>query len=99
MSYMLLQGLMTTNAILLIIFIMCYFGHTVTTDCEMVANSIYNELWYRFPIKLQKSMIFIIERPQHSYVFTGSKMYRCTLRSFTGVSITHRVQQKKTCET
>lgn len=86
MSYMLLQGIMTTSAIVLIIFIMCYFGHTVTSDCEMVANSVYNELWYLFPIKLQKSIMFIILRSQHPYVFTAFKMYRCTLRSFTGVS-------------
>lgn len=89
MSYALVQSIMTTLAIVLIILIMCYFGQTVTDDCETIANSVYNELWYRFPIKLQKSMIIIIQRSQHSYIFTAYKMYRCTLRSFTGVSIFH----------
>lgn len=92
---MLLQSIMTTCAIVLIIFIMCYFGQTVTTDCEIPADSIYNELWYRFPIKLQKSMLFIIERSQHSYVFTAFKMYRCTLRSFTTVSLVYYIKKKE----
>ena len=87
MSYMLLQSIMTTSAIVLIVFIMCYFGQTVTNDCEIPAKSIYNELWYQYPIKLQKSMIFIIGRSQHTYVFTAFKMYRCTLQSFSTVCV------------
>lgn len=87
MSHMLLQSIMTTIAIVIIIFIMCYFGQTVTTDCEMVAYAIYNELWYQFPIELQPFMILIILRSQQSYVFTAFKMYRCTVQSFTIVSM------------
>lgn len=32
-------------------------------------------------------MILIIERAQHTYVFTAFKMYRCTLNSFTTVGL------------
>lgn len=84
---MLLQSIMTTNAIVLIIFIMCYFGHTVTTDSSLVADSIYNGSWYLFPINLQKSIIFLIQRSQHPFIFKAYKMYQCTLRSFTDVSV------------
>lgn len=76
---------MTTSAIMLILIIFCYFGQMVTNDCEMVASSVYNVLWYQFPIHLQKSVIFIIGRSQHPFYLTAFKMYQCSLRSFTGV--------------
>lgn len=84
-SYLLLQSIMTTTAIVLIIFIFCYFGHMVTADCELAASSVYNALWYQFPISLQESIIFIMARAQHPFYLTAFKMYRCWLHSFTGV--------------
>lgn len=86
-SYLLLQSIMTTIAILLIIFIFCYFGHMVTTECAMVADFVYNASWYRYPIYLQKSTLFIIARSQQPFYFTAYKMYKCTLQSFSSVCI------------
>lgn len=57
----------------------------VTTDCELAASSVYNALWYQFPIALQKSIICIMARAQHPFYLTAFKMYRCWLHSFTGV--------------
>lgn len=78
---------MTTIAIILIILIFCYFGHMVTTDCADVADFIYDAAWYRYPLFLQKSILFIVGRAHLPFYFTAYKMYKCTLQSFSGVCI------------
>lgn len=89
LSYLLLQSIMTTIAIILILIIFCYFGHMVTSDCSNMADSIYNASWYLYPIVLQKSTLFIMGQAQQPFYFTAFKMYKCTLQSFSAVCIVY----------
>lgn len=87
-SYMLLQSIMTTTAILVIIFVFCFSGNMVTSDAQLIAMYAYDSLWYLYPIKLRKYIIFVIMRSQLPFYFTGFHMTACTLGVFTGVSST-----------
>lgn len=85
-SYLLLQSIMTTTAIVLIIFIFCYYGNMVTWECNSIPISAYETLWYLYPIHLQKHIILILQRSQRPFYFTGFEMTTCSLQSFTNVS-------------
>lgn len=85
-TYLLLQGLMTTTAIILIVFIFCFYGNNVTADCELIAMSAYETRWYIYPMRMRKYMIHIIMRSQQPFYFTGFKFTICSLNTFTKVS-------------
>lgn len=86
LDYLLLQSIMTTLALILIIFIFCYYGNMVTWECHLVSISAYDTLWYLYPIQMQKHIILIMQRSQRPFLFTGFKITICSLQSFTNVS-------------
>lgn len=92
-NYLLLQSIMTTTALVLILFIFCYYGNMVTSECQLVSISAYDTLWYLYPIELQKYIIPIMQRSQQPFYFTGFKITVCSLQSFTNVSRPLNVQQ------
>lgn len=66
-------------------FIFCYFATVATTAMASISSTVQESNWYLQPLPIQKKYILIIARSQIPAVFTGLKMVRCSLESFTMV--------------
>lgn len=73
-------------AVVLIIFIFCFFGNNVTTKFSDAAERIYASYWYKYPIQLQPIVIVLLARAQDDFYFRGFKWAHCSLNSFSTVS-------------
>lgn len=93
-TYLFLQSILTTSAIVLITFIFCFFGNNVTIKFNETAVHAYNSSWYLCPIHLQRYIILMMQRSQRPLYLTGYKVTRCSLDSFT--SVRHCLLLRKT---
>lgn len=59
----------------------------VTSDSELIADAAYKSGWYEYPNECQKYLILIMARSQTPFYLTGFKLYKCSLISFTSVSM------------
>lgn len=86
MNFLMVISTSTFFVIVLVIFIYCYAGETVSAQCSDVALVIAQTHWYRYPPALQMFMILMIARSQKPFNFTGFKVTKCSLQTFTSVS-------------
>lgn len=68
-------------------FIYCYVGNIVTVKCFNVSLIAYQSLWYRYPTNLQFYVMQIIRFSQKPFYLSGYGVMRCSLESFTSVSL------------
>ncbi|KAJ3642127.1 hypothetical protein Zmor_024936 [Zophobas morio] len=45
-------------------YICCHAGQILLTESMMIPNALYNSMWYRVPVRLQKIVLMIITRSQ-----------------------------------
>lgn len=67
-------------------FLYCYFA-TLTSDnlIEISDFIYYNTDWYTYNKNFAKYSILIMAKSQRTFYFTGLKIIRCNLQSFTKV--------------
>lgn len=68
-------------------FVLCYFATYASHSSLSIGEIVYNEIkWYQLPLSLRKRFCLIILRSQKPVHFTGFKIIRCTLETFSAVS-------------
>lgn len=68
-------------------FILCYFATYVSHSCLTISDAVYHVItWYELPLSLRKGIGLIVLRSQSPAHFTGFKVIRCTLATFSAVS-------------
>lgn len=63
----------------------CYVGHLATSKCETINARIYQNMWYKYPVELQKHIILMMMRSQKPYIFRGYSYLVCSLPAFKEV--------------
>ncbi|XP_018364914.1 PREDICTED: odorant receptor 30a-like [Trachymyrmex cornetzi] len=64
--------------------IICFLGFFIIIG-KLIANAIYESLWYDIPSRQSKMIIFIIMRSQKRLAITAGKMMDMTFDTFTNV--------------
>lgn len=73
------------SLILLFLFLFSYFGEMVTVRSLVIADSVWDSLWYQYPTKLQKYMQLTIGYSHIQFHYSGLGLMYCTMASFSGV--------------
>lgn len=68
------------------LFILCYFGDRVTQSFEEIGESIYQQVWYLYPIEVRRKLPSIISVAQIPLYVTAFSVISCTLEYFKVVS-------------
>ncbi|XP_025073093.1 odorant receptor 22c-like [Pogonomyrmex barbatus] len=66
-------------------FIYCFFGEYLSAKSKMIGNAAYDSLWYDFPAKESRIVLFLIIRSQKRLTITSGKMMDLSLYRFTSV--------------
>lgn len=67
------------------LFVLCYFGNSLTINLLDVGHIIYSALWYNYPIKLQRFLVIMIRRSQKQFLISAFGILPCTLEHFKAV--------------
>lgn len=68
------------------IFLYCYVGTVTTVKFLQFSDAVYESLWYKFPVELQKYLRLIIANAQRPRAFDGFGIMDLNLVAFTKVS-------------
>ncbi|XP_012061506.1 PREDICTED: odorant receptor 47a-like [Atta cephalotes] len=66
-------------------FIYCFCGEYLSAKSKMIGNAMYNSLWYDFPAKEGRIILFLILRSQKRLTITSGKVVDLSLERFTSV--------------
>ncbi|XP_072930198.1 odorant receptor 4-like [Epargyreus clarus] len=72
-------------ALMFPIYVFCYYGELLKEESAGIADSSYNNLWYRGGTQYQKAIRFIIMRSQRPCCLTSLEYTPITLNTFTKV--------------
>lgn len=87
-SFRFFQSVVSVILIVVWLFIYCHFGQMITDQCADVDKMAYNSLYYLYPLKLRQFTLLTIAQSRKPFYFTGFKMMKCSMESFTRVSMT-----------
>ncbi|CAL1674361.1 unnamed protein product [Lasius platythorax] len=66
-------------------FIYCLSGEYLSAKSKMIGNAAYDSLWYDFPAKESRIILFVIIRSQKRLTITSAKIMDLCLERFTSV--------------
>ncbi|XP_025073100.1 odorant receptor 22c-like [Pogonomyrmex barbatus] len=66
-------------------FIYCFSGEYLSAKSKMIGNAAYDSLWYNFPAKQSRIVLFLIVRSQKRLTITSGKIVDLSLEQFTSV--------------
>ncbi|XP_071569015.1 odorant receptor 22c-like [Temnothorax nylanderi] len=66
-------------------FIYCFSGEHLSAKSEMIGSAAYDSLWYNFPVKESRTILFLIVRSQKSLTITSGRIFDLSLERFTSV--------------
>ncbi|XP_039309964.1 uncharacterized protein LOC105193486 [Solenopsis invicta] len=66
-------------------FIYCFSGEYLSAKSKMIGNAAYDSLWYDFPAKESRTVLFLIVRSQKRLTITSGKIVDLSLERFTSV--------------
>lgn len=69
------------------VFVYCYFGKCATESFRKMVDCIYESKWHELPIKLQKSLMLMIQNSQKPLYYHGFGFFVLNLENFTDVSL------------
>lgn len=78
-----MEGTLTTMAMT---FLYCNQSEILTNVLVSVGYCFYERNWYQMPVKLQRLILFPIQRSQKKFHFMGLGIIDCSLRVFISVS-------------
>ncbi|XP_055700499.1 odorant receptor 13a-like [Phlebotomus papatasi] len=64
------------------LFMYSWFGSYLTTAADEVSFAAYESEWFNTPVTVQKEIILIIQRSNHSVGITAAKFYYISIESF-----------------
>lgn len=67
------------------VFIFCYLATRATTAMTTIPRYVYDVNWYEYPLELREYCQIVLMRSQQPFYFTGFKVIKCTLETFTKV--------------
>lgn len=68
------------------LFILCYYGQLLTTECLKVSAVAYDSKWYRYPIRYRLIVLMIIQYTQEPYFVWIFGLINCSMESFASVN-------------
>lgn len=68
------------------LFILCYFGQRLSSGLLLQSVSIYNSMWYRFPLKVQRYLPMMFMRAQQTFAISGYEIFQLNLYFFVRVN-------------
>ncbi|XP_011065204.1 PREDICTED: odorant receptor 22c-like [Acromyrmex echinatior] len=66
-------------------FIYCFCGEHLSAKSKMIGSAAYDSLWYNFPAKESRTVLFLILRSQKRLTITSGKIIDLSLERFTSV--------------
>ncbi|XP_024870425.1 odorant receptor 22c-like [Temnothorax curvispinosus] len=66
-------------------FIYCFSGEHLTAKSKMIGSAAYDSLWYDFPAKESRTILFLIVRSQKSLTITSGRIFDLSLERFTSL--------------
>lgn len=63
----------------------CFFGSEVTYRLKSIGQSIYNSVWYEFPLQQQQLCRMMIQISQTNHNINGFGIVSCDLSTFLNV--------------
>ncbi|XP_012526718.1 odorant receptor 22c [Monomorium pharaonis] len=66
-------------------FIYCFSGEYLSAKSKMIGNAAYDSLWYDFPAKKSRTVLFLIVRSQKRLTITSGRIVDLSLEQFTSV--------------
>lgn len=78
-----IAGIATTLNLLFFLF---FFGEILHTNLIDLSEMVYQTEWYRYPVCIQRFVLIVIMRAQHSFHVSAYGVVRCNLENFVGVS-------------
>nr|AXY83392.1 putative odorant receptor 36 [Conopomorpha sinensis] len=67
------------------VFLLCYFGDMVSRSSMEIANGICNSCWYKMPVKIKRTLLFVMMRCRKPCRITAFKYVTVDLTTFTKV--------------
>lgn len=83
----LFQSTVSNLLIIVWLFIYCFFGHLISSKCAQVGDIAYQSRFYEYPTDFKMYTLFIIARSQRPFFITGYKLTKCSLETYTNVSV------------
>ena len=77
---------MASLVALAILLLYCYIGTMASESVANMADCLYEIDWHKFPIKLQKYMVLMIQNARRPLYFRGYGMITLNLETFREVS-------------
>ncbi|XP_071568967.1 odorant receptor 10-like [Temnothorax nylanderi] len=72
-------------AVMIEAFVFCFAGEYLSLKGELIANAIYETMWYDMPSGQSKIIIFILLRSQKRLTITAGKMMDMSFETFTNI--------------
>lgn len=71
-----------------IFFMYCHMGDGITSKCVRIADIVYTQQWYNYPVEQQRYLVLMVQRAQQPFCFTGltESIADCSLETFKAVS-------------
>lgn len=81
------QATVSNTLILVWLFVYCFYGHLISSKFAEIGEYAYHSTFYQYPIDLKWFTLFIIARSQRPFFITGCRITKCSLESYSRVSI------------
>lgn len=78
-----LVGFFLMVCLLPLIFAICYFGETITTNLFDIGDIFYDSPWYRLPAEQQLLILLPIQRTGRYFRFKSMDLIECSLDTFS----------------
>ncbi|KAJ3643967.1 hypothetical protein Zmor_026646 [Zophobas morio] len=85
LGYYVFQLAVYFSVILVQIYFYCYYGSTISEECDSLTDAIYMAEWYNYDVKIQKSLLILMERSTKPVVVTAGKTVDLSLLTFTTI--------------
>lgn len=69
--------------------VLCVVGQLISSKLQTIADEIYQTNWYKFPSKIQRMSILLINQSQQSFVYKGNSIIVCLLPTLLEVTWFH----------
>lgn len=81
-----MQQLISAGSACEFMFTFCFCGNLISNNNEKVCHEISHTCWYKYPVKYQHFVEFIILHSQQQFYLTGFKITHCSYHTFKKVS-------------
>jgi len=79
------QSLMAQTVFLITLSVYSYIGRYLKSQMEDIGHSIYQNAWYKFPVKLTRNLVFIFMQTEGPAMFQAGNFIAINLSTLVNI--------------